>query len=262
MTKFGEPRSMRLALSLACLASAALSSAGAPALAAEMPKDFVYLRDIDPTILQDMRYAGRDNFTGEPVPGYDAPECVLLRPAAEALASVQADLRAKGLTLKVYDCYRPARAVAAFVEWAKEADDPAAKATYYPNLPKSALFPDYIATRSGHSRGATLDLTIVMIASEPEAETETATPLPCTAPQQERGSDGSLDMGTSFDCFDVEANTAAPGLSPDEQDNRATLLEAMRARGFKNYPLEWWHFTFEPEPYPDTIFDFPIVPRP
>jgi len=253
---------VRLALSLACLASAALSFAGAPALAAEMPKDFVYLRDIDPTILQDMRYAGSDNFTGAPVPGYDAPECVLLRPAAEALASVQADLRAKGLTLKVYDCYRPARAVAAFVAWAKEADDPAAKATYYPNLPKSALFPDYIATRSGHSRGATLDLTIVVIASEPEAETETATPLPCTAPQQERGSDGSLDMGTSFDCFDVEANTAAPGLSPDERDNRATLLEAMRARGFKNYPLEWWHFTFEPEPYPDTIFDFPIAPRP
>ena len=253
---------VRLALSLACLASAALSFAGALALAAEMPKDFVYLRDIDPTILQDMRYAGSDNFTGAPVPGYDAPECVLLRPAAEALASVQADLRAKGLTLKVYDCYRPARSVAAFVAWAKEADDPAAKATYYPNLPKSALFPDYIATRSGHSRGATLDLTIVVIASEPEAETETATPLPCTAPQQERGSDGSLDMGTSFDCFDVEANTAAPGLSPDERDNRATLLEAMRARGFKNYPLEWWHFTFEPEPYPDTIFDFPIAPRP
>ena len=120
-----------------------------------MPQDFVYLRDIDPTILQDMRYAGRDNFTGAPVPGYDAPECVLVRPAAEALAAVQADLRAKGLTLKVYDCYRPARAVAAFVDWAKEPDDPAAKTTYYPNLPKAALFPDYIATRSGHSRGAT-----------------------------------------------------------------------------------------------------------
>jgi D-alanyl-D-alanine dipeptidase len=264
MTKLEEPRTMRppLSFSLACLAAVALSSAGAPAFAAEMPNDFVYLRDIDPNILQDMRYAGRDNFTGEPVPGYDAPECVLLRPAAEALAAVQADLRAKGLTLKVYDCYRPARAVAAFVEWAKKPDDPAAKATHYPNLPKSALFPDYIATRSGHSRGATLDLTIVKLASEPQAETETATPLPCTEPQQGLGSDGSLDMGTSFDCFDVEANTAAQGLTREEQDNRATLLGAMQARGFKNYPLEWWHFTFEPEPYPDTIFDFPIVARP
>src|SRR4030095_10596232 len=113
-------RTMRasLALRLACLASAALSSAGSRASAAEMREDFVYLRDLDPTILQDMRYAGRDNFTGKPVPGYDAPECVLLRPAVEALAAVQADLRAKGLALKVYDCYRPARAVAAFVEWA------------------------------------------------------------------------------------------------------------------------------------------------
>ena len=252
-----------LAFSFAYLAAAALSSAGAAAFAAEMPEDFVYLRDIDPTILQDMRYAGRDNFTGEPVPGYDAPECVLLRPAAEALAAVQADLRAKGLALKVYDCYRPARAVAAFVAWAKEPDDPAAKAAYYPHLAKSALFPDYIATRSGHSRGATLDLTIVeTAASAPQAGTGTATPIACTAPQHERGSDGSLDMGTSFDCFDVEANTAAPGLSADEQHNRATLLEAMQVRGFKNYPLEWWHFTFEPEPYPDTIFDFPIVARP
>jgi D-alanyl-D-alanine dipeptidase len=248
------------AFGLACLAMAALACADA--LAAEMPEDFVYLRDIDPTIVQDMRYAGSNNFTGAPVPGYDAPECVLLRPAAEALASVQADLRGKGLTLKVYDCYRPARAVASFVEWGKKPDDPAAKRIHYPNLPKSALFPVYIATRSGHSRGATLDLTIVKLSSEPEAEAETAAPLPCTAPQQGRGSDGSLDMGTSFDCFDVEANTAAPGLGPDEQKNRATLLEAMGARGFTNYPLEWWHFTFEPEPYPDTIFDFPIEPRP
>jgi D-alanyl-D-alanine dipeptidase len=248
--------------SLASLAAVALSFAGAPAFAAEMPKDFVYLRDIDATILQDMRYAGPNNFTGAPVPGYDAPECVLLRPAADALAAVQADLRAKGFTLKVYDCYRPARAVASFVEWAKKPDDPAEKATHYPNLPKSALFPIYIATRSGHSRGATLDLTIVKLDSEPPAETETATPLPCTVPQQGPGSDGSLDMGTSFDCFDVEANTAAPGLTPDERDHRATLVEAMEARGFKNYPLEWWHFTLEPEPYPDTIFDFPIAPRP
>ena len=255
---------MRARLALACFGlGAALSSASTPAFATEMPKDFVYLRDIDPTILQDMRYAGRDNFTGQPVPGYDAPECVLLRPAAEALAAVQGDLRAKGLALKVYDCYRPARAVAAFVAWAKDPDDPAAKAAYYPNLPKSALFPDYIATRSGHSRGATLDLTLVPIADATAGSPlANGAALPCTAPQEGPASDGSLDMGTSFDCFDALANTAAPGLSRDQQDHRSTLLDAMRARGFKNYPLEWWHFTFEPEPYPDTIFDFPIAARP
>jgi D-alanyl-D-alanine dipeptidase len=258
-------RAMRrfLAVSLACLAiTAALASAGEKkVLAGEMPEDFVYLRDIDPTILQDMRYAGSDNFTGEPVPGYDAPECALLRPAAEALASVQADLKAKELTLKVYDCYRPARAVEAFVAWAKEPDVPQAKAIYYPNLPKSALFPDYIATRSGHSRGATLDLTVVPSDSASPAPDAAAT-LPCTAPQQGRAPDGSLAMGTNFDCFDVKANTAAPGLTQEERDNRAILLEAMQARGFKNYPFEWWHYTFEPEPYPETYFDFPIARRP
>jgi len=250
-------------LSLA-LTAAALLFAGAQASASELPEGFVYLRDIDPTILQDIRYAGRDNFTGAPVPGYEAHECVLVRPAAEALAAVQADLSAKGLTLKVYDCYRPARAVAAFVEWAKEPDDPSAKTTYYPNLPKAALFPDYIATSSGHSRGATVDVTLVPMAeaAERSSPADRAAPLPCTAPQKGPASDGSLDMGTSFDCFDVEANTATPGLSKEEQHNRATLAEAMQARGFKNYPFEWWHFTLEPEPYPDTIFDFPIVPRP
>jgi D-alanyl-D-alanine dipeptidase len=127
----------------------------------EMPSRFVYLRDIDPTVLQDIRYAGPRNFTGHPVPGYAAPECVLAREAAEALKAVQTALRAKHLMLKVYDCYRPARAVAAFVAWAKEPDDPQAKAIYYPALPKQELFPGYIATRSGHSRGATMDLTLV-----------------------------------------------------------------------------------------------------
>ena len=192
----------------------------------------------------------------------DAAECVLVRQAAEALKAVQADVKAKGLTLKVYDCYRPARAVAAFVAWAKQPDDPKAKTTYYPNLPKSALFPDYIATRSGHSRGATLDLTLVPIDAAGEAQAgENAKPRACTAPQKGHAPDGSLAMGTSFDCFDVKANTAALGLSKEERENRDRLVEAMQAHGFKNYPMEWWHFTLQPEPYPDTIFDFPIAPR-
>jgi D-alanyl-D-alanine dipeptidase len=254
-------------LLLALLLSAFAAS---PAPAGDMPKDFVYLRDVDPTIRQDMRYAGSGNFTGAKVPGYEAPECVLVRQAAEALKDVQSSLRGKGLTLKVYDCYRPARAVAAFVDWAKEPDDPHAKTTYYPNLPKQALFPDYIATRSGHSRGATMDLTLVPIDATPQASpateaspaTDAAKPRACTAPQKGHAPDGSLAMGTSFDCFDVKANTAALGLSQEERANRDALVETMQAHGFANYPKEWWHFTLSPEPYPETIFDFPIAPRP
>ena len=197
-----------------------------------------------------------------PVPGYDAPECVLVRQVAEALKAVQADLKAKGFGLLVYDCYRPTTAVAAFVAWAKLPDDLKAKATWYPNLNKSDLFPDYIATRSGHSRGATLDLTIEPLEASGEAQAGAdAKPRACTAPQEGHAPDGSLAMGTSFDCFDVKANTAASGLTEEERNNRAMLVEAMQARGFKNYPMEWWHFTWQPEPYPDTFFDFPIVPR-
>jgi D-alanyl-D-alanine dipeptidase len=230
--------------------------------AGDMPEDFVYLRDVDPTILQDMRYAGRDNFTGAQVPGYEAPECVLVRQAAEALKDVQSGLRGKGLTLKVYDCYRPARAVAAFVDWAKRPDDPQAKATYYPTLDKQALFRGYIATRSGHSRGATMDLTLVPLNGSSDAPaSDGRAGAPCTAPRDQRMPDSSLDMGTSFDCFDVKANTAALGLSKEERANRDVLVEIMQMHGFNNYPKEWWHFTLEPEPYPDTIFDFPIAPR-
>lgn len=222
-----------------------------------MPSRFVYLRDVDATVGQDMRYAGPHNFTGHPVPGYAAPECVLVREAAEVVKAVQAELRAKDLALKVYDCYRPARAVAAFVAWAKEPDDPRAKAVYYPALEKKALFPNYIASRSGHSRGATMDLTIVPLEAPAPALKKDA--VACTAA---RGSaDGSLDMGTSFDCFDPKANTDAPGLTAAERQNRDLLREVMERHGFKAYDKEWWHFTLANEPYPDTIFDFPIQPR-
>jgi D-alanyl-D-alanine dipeptidase len=132
---------------------------------------------------------------------------------------------------------------------------------WYPNLTKGDLFPGYIATRSGHSRGATLDLTLVPIDNSAPPAGE-AKPQSCTASQKGHAPDGSVAMGTSFDCFDVKANTAAPGLSSEERANRNLLVAAMQARGFKNYPKEWWHFTLEPEPYPDTIFDFPISPRP
>jgi D-alanyl-D-alanine dipeptidase len=227
-----------------------------------MPKDFVYLRDIDPTIQQDMRYAGSKNFTGKPVPGYDAAECVLVRQAAEALKAAQADLKAKGLSLKVYDCYRPAQAVAAFVNWAKEPDDPKAKVIYYPNLPKSALIPDYIARRSGHSRGATVDLTLVPIEGGAPASIENGKPQACTAPENGQAPDGSLAMGTTFDCFDGKSSLFASNITAEQNANRVALSDAMRVHGFKDYSPEWWHFTLKREPYPNKFFDFPILPHP
>jgi zinc D-Ala-D-Ala dipeptidase len=236
--------------------------AAPPSHAGDLPKGFVYLRDIDPTILQDMRYAGANNFVGKAVPGYDAPECVLVEEAAQALKKAQAEVHESGLTLKVYDCYRPARAVKAFVAWAKLPDDAEAKASYYPALEKRALFPDYIATISSHSRGATVDLTLAPL-DAPAAPTEATPgkPAPCTATGGPQAPDGSLDMGTSFDCFDVKAETLAPGLGPKQRTNREMLVEVMRRHGFKNYAREWWHYTLETEPYPATIFDFPIRKR-
>jgi D-alanyl-D-alanine dipeptidase len=229
------------------------------ARAEEMPGDFVYLRDIDPSIQQDMRYAGSNNFTGEKVPGYNAAECVLVRQVADALKGAQTELRSKGLSLKVYDCYRPARAVAAFVAWSKLPDDPRQKALHYPDLAKSELFPAYIATRSSHSRGATVDITLVPLDGPRQTETSPSSGgVPCTAPQA--GLRHSLDMGIGFDCFDPKANTDAPGLTKEQQHNRKLLLDIMSRHGFQNYSQEIWHFTLKGEPYPDTVFDFPIEP--
>jgi zinc D-Ala-D-Ala dipeptidase len=236
--------------------------AASPSGAGEIPNRFVYLRDVDATILQDMRYATANNFVGHVLPGYEAPECVLVRKAAEELKAVQTELKEKGLSLKVYDCYRPARAVKAFVDWAKHPDDPRTKALYYPSLDKRALFPGYIATRSSHSRGATMDLTLVPLSAPPSTSAAQGNvAAPCTALQEDRTPDASVDMGTSFDCFDVRAHTLITGLTEEQRKNRDLLLDAMRRHGFKNYDKEWWHFTLENEPYPDTIFDFPIEPR-
>ena len=242
----------------------ALLFGSSPLRAQEMDAGFVYLRDMDPTIRQDMRYAGARNFTGRRVPGYEAGECILVREAAEALKSAQAELKGLGLALKVFDCYRPARAVKAFVDWAREPDDPDAKAAYYPRLKKSELFPDYIATVSGHSRGATVDLTLIGAdsAAPPQPSSTNETPGSCTASPPERNGEAPLDMGTGFDCFDLKANTATTGLNPEQERNRKLLRDVIERHGFKNYDKEWWHFTLRNEPFPDRIFDFPVLPRP
>ena len=255
-------------LSACTLSVAALVAAGAGAGTARAdtvaPPDFVALADVDPSILADMRYVTPHNFTAEPVDGYAAPVCILTRPAAEALARAQRDFLERGYTLKVYDCYRPQRAVDDFVAWAADMGDQRMKAEFYPRIDKSTLFADgYIAERSGHSRGSTVDLTLVPLvdATRPAAPYLPGQPLvDCAAPQWLRFPDNSVDMGTGYDCFDTLANTEDPRVSGDAAKNRQLLLEGLESQGFGNYDKEWWHFTYRPENHPRTFFDFPVDP--
>lgn len=199
----------------------------------------VEIRALVPDIALDIRYAGKRNFTGGVVDGYEAPACYLLRPVAEALRDVEARLREQGLRLRIFDCYRPARAVRHFVRWSHGADDPATRAGYHPSFRRSELIPGgYIADRSGHSRGATVDLTLMRC--------------------DDTGACVELDMGTSFDFFDPRANTDHPGLGASVRANRDLLRGVMARHGFANYPMEWWHYTFRLEPPPEIHHDFPV----
>ena len=200
--------------------------------------DLVDIRTLVPDMDEDIKYAGHDNFVGAPVDGYLAPKCLLKRPAAHALARVEHELRARHLRLKLWDCYRPARAVAHFVRWAHDLSDQHTKAEHYPRLDKRVLLGDYIAPVSGHSRGGTLDLTL----QQCDAHDAHCAPL---------------EMGTPFDFFDVRAHTDAD-VTPAQHANRLRLRAAMEREGFKNYPLEWWHYTWADEPTPHTIYDVPV----
>jgi D-alanyl-D-alanine dipeptidase len=216
--------------------AAALATCGAgAAVAQERPPHFVDAATIVPGLIVDMRYAGAHNFVGRPIEGYQAPRCLLTQPAAVALVQVAGDLASRGLVLKVFDCYRPARAVANFERWARDITDTTAKAEFYPGVDKRTLFRDgYIASRSGHSRGSTVDLTLAY-------------------------ADGrELDMGTSFDFFSPRSWAVDRSISPGAQANRALLAAVMRRHGFRPYDKEWWHFTLSGEPFPDTYFDFPV----
>lgn len=226
-----------------------------------LPHPLVYLRDVAPSIIQDIRYATANNFSGAPVPGYEAAECILTRRTAVALAQVQADLAVHNLSLKVYDCYRPERAVRAFVRWTREpgAQDAQSRA-WHPRLRRSALISlGYIAYTSRHARGDAVDLTLVEL---PEAAVTAATAQggDCTAPAGVRAADSSVDMGTGFDCLDPKSHTASPAISMDQRRWRETLVGAMRKQGFHNYAREWWHFTYGAGNGPS--FDVPIGPRP
>jgi D-alanyl-D-alanine dipeptidase len=229
-----------LAAAVVCNGCATARPPGPPLSPATTPEaaGLVDIRDLVPDIAQDIRYAGTDNFVGARVDGYEAPKCWLLRPVAEALARLERALREDGLRLLVFDCYRPVRAVRHFVRWAQDPSDQRTKARHYPELPKHALLGDYIAPVSGHSRGTTLDLTLLRCANEGA----------CTA----------LDMGTPFDWFGPRANTDSPGISAEQRANRQLLRVAMQRAGFANYPREWWHYTYKPEPAPRLQYDVPI----
>jgi D-alanyl-D-alanine dipeptidase len=209
----------------------------APLSAAAEAADMRDVRSVAAGISVDMRYAGAHNFTGAPVPGYNAPRCYLKSVAAHALAQAQAALAAQGYRLQVLDCYRPVRAVQSFVAWAHAPADPDAKAEYFPRIDKPDLLNGYISATSGHSRGYTVDLTLLDCRSGP-----------CQA----------MDMGTPFDFFDVRANLGAVGIDAQQQASRALLQQAMQAAGFVPYSMEWWHFSHPAGSSDSPAWDFAV----
>jgi len=194
---------------------------------------FVYLKDIDDSIIVDLKYYSSENFTGQLVEGYHSNTAILTNEAASALSNAQNDFNKLGYSLILYDAYRPQRAVDFFVQWSKNLNDTINKRIYYPNIKKSELFKlGYIAYKSGHSRGSTVDVSIVEISTNNE-----------------------LDMGTVFDYFGIESHTFFNDISETQKSNRLILYEIMSNNGFKNYSKEWWHFTLENEPH-KKYFDF------
>jgi D-alanyl-D-alanine dipeptidase len=200
------------------------------------PAGFVDVAAVVEGLIVDMRYFGNDNFVGTRIEGYERPRCLLTQQAANALAAIQRHLATRGLGLKVFDCYRPTRAVAHFLRWAQSVDDGKRKAEYYPDLDKRDLFKlGYIASRSGHSRGSTVDLTLVR-----------------------RADKGELDMGTAYDFSGPKSWLSDKRVSPEARKNRALLVDTMTRGHFRPYHKEWWHFTLANEPFPSTYFNFPV----
>lgn len=204
-----------------------------------LPEGFVYVKSVVLTINVNLRYYSYHNFVGQRIDGYDTPKCILTAEAAKALKRVQTELREFGLGLKIYDAYRPQQAVDHFIRWAEDLQDTLMKKQYYPNVDKRDLFDEgYIASRSGHSRGSTVDLTIISLGKE--------------------NINQELDMGGSWDFFGEQSWPDYPDISPDQRANRMLLRLVMEKHGFKPYDKEWWHFTLKDEPFPDTYFNFPV----
>lgn len=199
--------------------------------------DFVLLTDVVPDAILEIRYYSTYNFVGDRIDGYEQPIALLTKEAAEALKNASDELKEKGYRLKIYDAYRPQKAVTNFMNWAKDVDDTRMKEYFYPELDKSVLFDQgYIAEKSGHSRGSTVDLTLFDMNTEKE-----------------------LDMGGTFDYFgEMSHPDYKDGITEEQYNNRMILREAMMNNGFKPLEEEWWHFTLNEEPYPDTYFQFPV----
>lgn len=198
--------------------------------------DFVLLSEAVPDAILEIRYYSTYNFVGSRINGYERPVAYLTKKAAAALREVSDELVQKGYRLKIYDAYRPQRAVNHFESWARDLKDTQMKEYFYPELDKSVLFEQgYIAHKSGHSRGSTLDLTLFDMNTEKE-----------------------VDMGGTFDYFGLKSHPGYKGVTPAQYNNRMILREAMTKHGFKPLSEEWWHFTLKDEPYPDTYFDFPV----
>lgn len=205
-----------------------------PSLADELPEGFVYLKDIIPDIDIELRYYSDDNFVGSRIDGYLASRCIITEEAALALQKVQSDLQTFGLGLKVYDAYRPQSAVNHFVRWAEHVEDTKMKSAYYPDVLKENLFEEgYIAEKSSHSRGSTVDVTIISLNTREE-----------------------LDMGSGFDFFGIESWPDHPHINASQRAHRMLLQVLMSRHGFTHYDKEWWHFTLRKEPFPDQYFDF------
>jgi D-alanyl-D-alanine dipeptidase len=250
-----------LGLAVIGLVGLLTATVGGGAEVSRLPAGFVYLRDTDATIVQDIRYATPANFMQARVPGYAAGECILLREVAEALKLVQADLRTRGLSLKVYDCYRPVRAVKAFMQWVQKSE--AGEGQHWPRTQRSELVKlGYVASSSVHSTGAAVDLTLVSLPLVDATQIDpNATYAPCNAASAAREPDNSLDMGTSFDCFDPMSHTASGEITAEQRDNRHMLVAAMAVRGFRNYAREWWHFAYIGLPSIPKAQDFVITSR-
>ncbi len=232
-----------------------------PAAARTLPGNFVFLRDIDPTILQDIRYAGANNFVGRRLSGYEAGECVVKREVGLALKRAQQELSPQKLSLKMLDCYRPTRAVHDMMLWARNGRETPAERRYNPAFSKQDMFRlGYIAEHSGHSTGAAVDLTLVNLKADNSAAFDpTKAYADCTAPADARAPEGSVDMGTGYDCSDLKAHTAAKSITPAQRRFRNALVAVMAKQGFVNYSREWWHFSLPVAGGP--AYDFPIARR-
>lgn len=197
----------------------------------KIPEQFVILNHTLPNANYDIRYATNNNFMGRRVDGYEAPLCIIERRAADALVAVNNKLLANKMRLKIFDCYRPEKAVEHFMRWVNDDKDQKTKQDYYPNLDKLALKGGYIAERSGHSRGFTIDLSIEFLNGEGEYQ--------------------ELDMGAPYDFFDPISNTHSELITSIQLENRLKLKKLMLANGFNDYPMEWWHFTHKSDPKAD-----------